>query len=148
VTVSSDPSFLGTGWGFPPTFSRATRSVGTARDEEDIRQSLQVLLGTRVGERVMQPRYGCNLDRLVFEPIDTGLRTYLADLIRTAILYFEPRIILDDVTIEGDEPGGQVIVSIEFTIAATNTRHNLVYPFYRSESSTAPGSTDLGGTGS
>ena len=66
-------------------------------DEEDIRSSLRILLTTDVGERVMQPRYGCNLHRLVFEPLDTTLQAYMKDLIRTAILYFEPRIILNDV---------------------------------------------------
>jgi phage baseplate assembly protein W len=128
-------SFLGTGWSFPPTFLRSSRSVVMTADEEDIRCSLEILLSTEVGERIMQPRYGCNLSRLVFEPLDLTLQAYMKDLIRTAILYFEPRIVVDDVTFELDVDQGRIEISIDYTIARTNTRGNYVYPFYRAEGS-------------
>jgi phage baseplate assembly protein W len=126
-------SFLGTGWGFPPTFQRSSGGVEMLSDEADIRSSLEILLSTEVGERVMQPKYGCNLHRLVFEPLDTTLQTYMKDLIKTAILYFEPRVILNDVILEPDIQSGRIDILIDFTIAKTNTRSNYVYPFYRSE---------------
>src|SRR3569833_2895720 len=81
-------SFLGTGWGFPPTFSNKSVTVGMLSDEADIESSLQILLSTRKGERVLRPDYGCNLDELVFEPLTTTFETYIKDLIATAILYF------------------------------------------------------------
>jgi phage baseplate assembly protein W len=126
-------SFLGTGWGFPPTFVRGLRGVETVSDEEDIRQSLAILLSTEVGERVMQPKYGCNLRRLLFEPLDLTLQAYMKDLIKTAILYFEPRIVLDDVTFELDSDAGRIDITIDYTVTTTNTRNNFVYPFYLSE---------------
>ncbi len=101
--------------------------------EEDIRQSLEILLSTEVGERVMQPKYGCDMKRLVFEPLDTSLQAYMKDLIRTAILYFEPRIIVNNVTLEPSVNEGRINVNLDYTIATTNTRHNYVYPFYKEE---------------
>ncbi len=128
--MAKERSFLGTGWGFPPTFVRGRRGVETVSDEEDIRQSLAILLSTEVGERVMQPEYGCNLRRLLFEPLDLTLQAYVKDLIETAILYFEPRIVLDDVTFELVSHAGRIDISIDYTVATTNTRNNFVYPFY------------------
>ncbi len=102
-------------------------------DEEDICQSLEILLSTEVGERVMQPGYGCNMNRLVFEPMDTSLQAYMQDLIRIAILYHEPRILLDNVILEPQVNEGRIDICLEYTIARTNTRHNYVYPFYKTE---------------
>ncbi|MBI3047179.1 MAG: GPW/gp25 family protein [Acidobacteria bacterium] len=99
-------------------------------DEDDIRSSLRILLSTAVGERRMQPRYGCNVDRLVFEPADGTLQAYLKDLVTIAILYFEPRIILDDLTLEAQPFEGRILLTLSYTITQTNTRYNFVYPFY------------------
>ncbi|GJL65203.1 MAG: baseplate protein [Nitrospirales bacterium] len=126
-------SFLGTGWSFPPTFHRSSQGVEMISDEEDIQSSLAVLLSTDVGERVMQPKYGCNLHRLVFEPLDTTLQAYMKDVIKTAILYFEPRIILNNVTLEPVSEEGRITIDIDYTVATTNTRYNFVYPFYIEE---------------
>ncbi len=127
-------SFLGKGWSFPPLFSLAQKGVVMAADEEDIRQSLQILLSTALGERVMQPKYGCNLNDLLFEPLNTTVRTYIRGLVKQAILIYEPRIQLNDVAIEMlDEPSGRVDLVVDYTIRTTNSRYNLVYPFYRAE---------------
>ncbi len=131
--MAKERSFLGTGWGFPPTFTRGSRGVEMIKGEDDIRSSLHILLATEVGERVMQPRYGCNLHRLLFEPLDLTLQTYMKDLIETAILYFEPRIVLDDVTFELFSEEGRIDITVDYTVATTNTRNNFVYPFYLEE---------------
>lgn len=131
--MAEERSFLGVGWGFPPTFVRTRHSVEMTSDEADIRQSLTILLTTDVGERVLRPTYGCNMRRLVFEPLDTTLQAYMQDLIRTAILYFEPRIILNRVTLLPSAEEGRIDIDIDYTIAATNTRNNFVYPFYKNE---------------
>lgn len=127
-------SFLGTGWGFPPKFSNIASSVEMISNEEDINSSLEVLLTTRPGERVMRPDYGCNLDELVFEPLTTTFKTYIKDLIATAILYYEPRI--DVNSIELDDTGeleGRILIVIDYTVSATNSRFNFVFPFYKKE---------------
>lgn len=135
MSTKEGRSFLGTGWGFPPTFDLSSGTVRTISHEQDIDSSLEILLSTEVGERVMQPTYGCDLHRLLFEPLDTTLTAYMEDLIRTAILYFEPRIILDAVRLHPESLEGRVTIEIEYTIAGTNTRHNFVYPFYLTEGS-------------
>lgn len=127
-------SFLGTGWSFPPRFEKRANKVALVSDEEDIRESLMILLSTRPGERVMNPLYGCNLDDLLFAPLNLTLKTYVADLIETAILYFEPRIDLDKVQIsENNDLEGELLIELNYRIRSTNTRRNLVYPFYRGE---------------
>jgi phage baseplate assembly protein W len=131
--MADQGSFLGTGWDFPPAFDRGPNGVRMISDEDDIRSSLRVLLSTTVGERRMQPKYGCNLQKLVFEPVDTTLTTYVKDLIRTAILYFEPRIVLEDVVLLPVPLEGRIDISLTYTVATTNTRYNYVYPFYRAE---------------
>ena len=131
--MAQERSFLGTGWSFPPTFVRGPQGVKMTSDEEDIRASLEVLLSTEVGERVMQPKYGCDMHRLLFEPLDLTLQAYVKDLVKTAILYFEPRIVLDDVTFETAPEEGRIDVKVDYTIATTNTRNNFVYPFYLGE---------------
>lgn len=125
---------MGTGWAFPPQFDQQAASVSMISDEEDIRSSLEILLSTRPGERVMQPRYGCNLDELLFEPLTTTFKTYMKDLVATAILYFEPRIEVNKIDMdETNELEGKVIISIEYTIRSTNSRFNFVYPYYKTE---------------
>ncbi len=63
-------SFLGTGWAFPPTFTKGPQSIVMVSDEADIRQSLEILLTTSIGERFLRPEYGCDLRRYLFEPLD------------------------------------------------------------------------------
>src|SRR5689334_10323037 len=126
-------SFLGTGWDFPPAFPGGPDRVRMISDVDDIESSLRILLSTTIGERRMQPKYGCNLQRFVFEPADATLEAYLKDLIKIAILYFEPRIILDDVTLEPDPLEGLILIKLSYTVAQTNTRFNFVYPFYLTE---------------
>jgi len=126
-------SFLGTGWSFPPEFSKAKKGVEMVSDEQDIRQSLEILLSTAIGERILQPKYGSNLDHLIFEPLSTTMKTYITGLLEQAILHFEPRIELNGITLETDEVEGRIDIIVDYTIRTTNSRYNLVYPFYRGE---------------
>jgi hypothetical protein len=131
-------SFLGTGWNFPPTFSRHSNSLLMVSDEKNIQQSLWTLLSTIPSERVMLPRYGCELWRMVFRSIDTTLMTELRDFIRTAILYWEPRIQVEDILVKPDATAaGLVLITVNYTVITTNTRNNLVYPFYIQEGTLA-----------
>jgi uncharacterized protein len=127
-------SFLGTGWSFPPTFNQATDSVDMTSDELDVQVSLQILLATRKGERVMQPDYGCNLDEMVFEPMTTTFKTYIRETVKTAILFYEPRIELNSIKIDSSrETEGVILIIIDYTIRTTNSRFNFVYPYYKKE---------------
>ena len=127
-------SFLGTGWGFPPEFNQNSKQVLMTSNEEDIKKSLEILLSTRLGERIMVPTYGCNLDELLFKPLDLTLKTFVVELIRNAILYHEPRIDALKIDIsETDELEGKLLINIDFVIRSTNSRRNVVFPFYKNE---------------
>ena len=132
--MSISASFLGTGWSFPPAFNNTGKQVEMLSDAADIQSSLEILLSTRPGERVMRPDYGCNLDELVFEPLTTTFKTYIKDLVSTAILYHEPRIEVNKIELDDtSELEGKIILTVEYTVRATNSRYNFVYPFYRAE---------------
>lgn len=134
-----DPEFLGRGWSFPPTFSRASARVEMVSGAEDIHQSLWILLSTSVGERIMIPGYGCALTPLLFEEISVTFLTDLRDMVTAAIRDWEPRIAVNHIDAEVDPlEAGLVRVSIDYTIRKTNTRNNLVYPFYLHEATIAP----------
>lgn len=126
-------SFLGTGWSFPPAFIRGPQSLVMVSDEEDIRQSLEILLTTSIGERFLQPTYGCDLRRYLFEPLDEGLVAYIRDLVTNAILYHEPRIRLTDLSLTTQAEEGTLLIELEYVIRSTNSRYNFVFPFYKDE---------------
>lgn len=127
-------SFLGTGWSFPPSFDKTSRFVRMSSDEKDIMESLQVLLSTRPGERIMLPEYGCSLETLLFESINLTLTTQITEIIRTSILYYEPRIDLENVTLDEQYIlDGRIDITLDYRIRTTNSRQNMVYPFYRNE---------------
>ena len=131
---NEEKNFLGQGWAFPPGFSLETKTPILVREEVDIQQSLTILLSTRLGERIMEPQYGCNLHSVVFEKADKSTITFLRDAIESAILYHEPRIKLIEIR-AGVEPDQQerIFIDIIYLVRATNTRSNLVYPFSLTE---------------
>ena len=131
--MEDNNSFLGRGWAFPVSFAAGGNSVEMVENEEDIEQSLRILLSTMKRERVMLPDYGVNLKEMIFEPLSTSTATRLTNRIGRAILFHEPRITLDGITYDQDVNQGLIIINIEYTIVATNTRTNLVYPFYFNE---------------
>ncbi|WP_299260789.1 GPW/gp25 family protein [uncultured Aquimarina sp.] len=135
--MDNNTSFLGTGWGFPPEFNKEASGSGKTAmlsDEVDIKSSLEILLSTRLGERVMVPNYGCNLDELLFKPLNLTLKTFVKELIKNAILYYEPRIDAEKIQIDQtNELDGELLILIEYRIRATNARNNLVFPFYKEE---------------
>ena len=130
-----EKSFLGRGWSFPPTFSKSNNEVLIISDEEDIQKSIETLLSTTIGERFLQPAYGCNLDNYVFEPINATIETLIKITVRNAILIFEPRIKLLSVKLDTTTfiNEGRADINIEYEIIGTNSRFNLVYPFYLNE---------------
>lgn len=124
-------SFLGTGWSFPPEFEKRGKSLRMVSNEEDIAESIRILLGTSPGERLMRPEYGCNLRKFIFERNDTALLTGINYVIDKALLNFEPRVnFIDAVLIEGNNLDGIINIQVNYTIIITNTRHNIVFPFY------------------
>lgn len=127
-----DNSFLGRGWSFPPSFDSANASVNMLEREADVASSLEILLSTLRGERIMLPQYGCNMDELLFESLDTRMKTLMTDNIESAILYHEPRIQLETVKLDdSQELEGIVLIEIVYRVKSTNSRFNFVYPYYK-----------------
>ena len=124
--------FMGTGWKFPIEFKRETVVMLTG--EEDIKNSLDVLFSTSVGERIMHPNFGSALSTFLFTPINRSTITYMEAIIADEILFNEPRIVLNDVNIQPSVmDAGRLDIVIHYTVTATNNRYNYVYPFYIKE---------------
>jgi phage baseplate assembly protein W len=136
--MERDNKFLGRGWSFPPEFHKLADAVSVKMisEEEDIRESLTVLLSTRPGERIMQPAYGCGIHAMVFETINESSITEIKDVIERAVLFFETRIKLNSIDVDAEHADqGKLIFQLNYTIRTTNTRSNVVYPFYFIEGS-------------
>lgn len=135
--MNENKDYLGIGWSFPPSFEKDTGSITLVTEENDINQSLEILLSTSLGERVMRSDYGCNLKDYQFESVDSSLIGFLKDLIKKAILFYEPRILLEKIDItEADDfelLEGVLRITIHYQISGTNSRFNFVYDFYLRE---------------
>jgi phage baseplate assembly protein W len=132
--MSNAAPFLGQGWAFPPEFTSGGRDVAMAADVEDIRQSLEILFGTRLHERIMQEDYGCNLNEFVFEETSSETLNRLEYMIKEAVLYHEVRIELNNLQISLErEREGVLLIQLDFTVPSSNSRYNMVYPFYLNE---------------
>jgi len=127
-------SFLGRGWAFPPAFNFELGTVETVAAEEDIRQSIRIIIETIPGERIMFSSFGCGIRKFVFESNDPTHMSMLKDSIYDALLYNEPRIKLEKIDITDDtQRFGLIHIHISYTIIITNTRSNMVFPFYIKE---------------
>lgn len=136
--MANKNNFLGRGWSFPVSFHRESSQVILSENEEDIRQSLIILLNTRIGERVLRPAYGANMDDLLFEALHVTTATMISNRIKRAILFHEPRIKADEIDMRPDYQIGRVDILISYTILATNNRKNLVYPYLFIEATDVP----------
>ena len=128
-------SILGQGWSFPPRFDASKRIV-MVEHEDDIVESLHILFRTRPGERVMQHGYGTRLHQMVFEEATEQTFTEITDLIKKAVLFFEPRIDLEQLEVRrAGEDLARLDLLLRYRIRSTNTRHNMVYPLYLDQAS-------------
>ena len=102
-------------------------------NEEDVAQSLGILLQTGLEERVMRPDFGCELQEYVYENLNARLVALLKDRIKEAILNHESRIDLNTIDVLEDQEEGTILIKINYTIRQTNTRFNYVFPYYINE---------------
>jgi phage baseplate assembly protein W len=124
-------SFLGKGWSFPPVFDKLNLGVRMEEDEKDIESSIRLILNTYPGERLMQPNFGCSLFRMSFESVDKGSITQIGEIIRVSLLYYEPRILFEKVElVEHNVNEGIAILRLIYKVIITNTRSNIVFPYY------------------
>ena len=131
--MPNDDPFLGVGWSFPPAFDKGQAAVELTAGVEDIEKSLEIIFSTALGERIMNPKFGCSLEEMVFEPMNTSRIAYIRNLLETAILYHEPRIDADKIELRPDDLEGILWISIDYRVRTTNSRFNFVFPFYLTE---------------
>jgi phage baseplate assembly protein W len=129
--------FLGSGWSFPLALNE-NGDIGLSRAEENIRQSIEIILGTAPGERLMRPDFGCGIHELVFEPNTVATAGRARFAVEQALALWEPRIIVDDIQV-GVEPSDPALlmITINYRERATDSRFNLVYPFYLTRGATS-----------
>jgi uncharacterized protein len=125
--------FLGKGWGFPVTARGG--SIAVAESEESISQAIWIILATARGERMMRPEFGCGIHNLVFAPNDITTRTRVANEVREALILWEPRIDILDVTVETKGRGELLLINVHYRVRTTNNLFNMVFPFYLEHSS-------------
>ena len=130
-TLLDSNAFLGRGWSFPPVLTESGAKMSAY--EQDIRESLRVLFSTSPGERVNRYDYGCNLRQYAFEPLSEQLTVRMRNEISRAVILYEPRIELEDVSFEEQPDNGVLLIRLTYTVIRTNNRNNMVYPFYINE---------------
>jgi uncharacterized protein len=125
-----DTEFLGNGWAFPIGLDPQGQ-VRMAAGEEGVRQSIWTILSTAPGERLMRPDFGCGIHDLVFGVNSPGTATAVSGAVREALAVWEPRIDVLDVFAAPDPAEPSVLlIEINYQVRTTNSRFNLVYPFY------------------
>jgi len=123
--------FLGRGWAMPVELDPRTGLVASVAYEEDIRQSIRIILETAPGERVMRPNFGCGIHELVFTVVDSTAIQQIRSTVHEALRRCEARIDVLDVTVEeAATREGKLLVQIEYRVRRTNQTGNLVFPFY------------------
>ncbi|HLI63004.1 MAG TPA: GPW/gp25 family protein [Terriglobales bacterium] len=133
--TNNPKAFLGVGWAFPPCVT-ADGKIALAEYEEDIRQSIRIILGTNRGERIMRPDFGAGLSEFVFEPVNPTTVNLLQTRVQESLIAWEPRIDVLDVTVTSDSSEhNKLLIDVSYRVRATNTQSNLVYPFYLQEGS-------------
>jgi phage baseplate assembly protein W len=133
--MAADKQFQGTGWKFPVRTDVLGHSVFSS-GEENIRESMWLILSTARGERMMRPEFGCGIHDLVFAPINAGTLGLIEANVQEALTFFEPRIDVINVNVSDKEAAqGKLLISIDYRIRITNNEFNLVFPFYLKEGS-------------
>jgi phage baseplate assembly protein W len=129
--IDDRKAFLGRGWAMPVALDPRTGLVASVAYEEDIRQSILIILETSPGERVMRPNFGCGIHEMVFTAVDSTTLQRIRSTVEEALRRCEARIDVLDVSIdEAATLDGQLLVEIDYRVRQTNQLGNLVFPFY------------------
>jgi phage baseplate assembly protein W len=126
--------FLGRGWAMPVALDPRSGLIASVEYEEDIRQSILIILLTAPGERVMRPNFGCGIHELVFAALDSTTLQLIRSSVEEALQRCEARIEVLDVTVDEDATAeGKLLIELQYRVRRTNQTGNLVFPFYFKE---------------
>lgn len=127
-------AFLGTGWKFPVSVDGAAGRIKMSSNEENIEDSVRIIIGTRPGERVMEPEFGCGIWKYSFETLDYTTLYAMKNEVESALIRWEPRITDIQAEVSDEKAGeGLLFIHVSFVIRSTNNPYNMVYPFYINE---------------
>ncbi len=129
-TSTAAEDFVGRGWAFPLRLD-STGAFALSGGDQDVAESIRLILGTSPGERPLRPEFGCAIHELLFDTIDAALAGRVGALVEAALTRWEPRIEVLGVTANPDPAAPNVLrIAVDYRISATNDRRNLVFPFY------------------
>ena len=120
-------TFLGTGWAFPVGID-ARGGIRMRSAEDDVKEACRIILGTRLGERVMRPQFGSGLENFVFDHNDANLAGRIEFYVRRALELWEPRVEVQEV--RATPQGNRIDIDVRYVVLATNREDNLVFPFF------------------
>jgi hypothetical protein len=128
--MAHDRDFLGKGLRFPVSVN-LNGGVSSSQLDENVRQSIFIVLGTAPGERLNRPEFGCRIHDLMFAPNNDMTATMAEVFCEEALYKFEPRVakVTCNATVNEDEVN-RLDIRIEYLIAGKNEKRNLVFPFY------------------
>jgi uncharacterized protein len=134
IVKNRSKAFLGIGWAFPVHFSEGDLQVDVSTYEDNVNESIKILLQTPFGDRLMQPDFGSGLHQFFFQEMSETLLGDISNVIRSTLIESEPRIVVENVDAQIiDQFEGLINITITYTFNQTNTRHNYVYPFHINE---------------
>ena len=125
-----DKSFLGTGTAYPVSIDPTTGRFKLSSYEDSVRESIYIILMTQQMERIARPDFGSNIMNYVFMDVNVTNISIMEDDLRRQIVSQEPRISDVSISTEYQELEGRLIISISYVVTETNTKDNLVFPFY------------------
>ncbi len=127
-------AFLGTGWKFPVEIDGATGRIKMSSNEDSIRESIRIIIGTRPGELPMHPHFGCGLQDYAFESPDYTTLYSMKTEVEHALVRWEPRITEVNAEVSDERiEDGILLINVSYVIRSTNNQYNMVYPFYINE---------------
>lgn len=131
--MSENKKFLGIGWKFPVDVD-SKGLILSSEYEQNIQESIRIILETAKGERVMRPDFGCGIHHFAFEIINASTIGQMKQTISDALEKWEPRIELINIKVNVDNiDAGKLLFNLEYNVSRTNNKFNMVYPFYLTE---------------
>lgn len=129
--MTFEEEILGRGWAFPPKFDKNTNEPLMLVGEADVQNSIEVIINTKLGERILREEFGSRIYELLFEPLNENMKTYMIDSLKSSLINNEPRIIVQQIQLlQPDLSLGRVDIHIVYRLIQTNTTNNMVVPFY------------------
>ncbi len=80
------------GWKFPIQVDKVTGKIKTVEDNENIKQSIRVILGTQLHERKIVPNFGTDLRSYMFEVVDPTFVSTLKRSVQSSLEMWQEHI--------------------------------------------------------